>query len=92
MGVHNLVTPKAAAKRLDIYCFVPQISIGLMPKDIHDFKTKIEPNPKSWNKIFSFKKCKIYTRALILASNSIFYNFFQFLDALWASQFEFKIL
>jgi hypothetical protein len=47
MGVNNLVTPKAAAKRLDIYCFVPQISIGLMPKDIHDFKTKIEPNPKS---------------------------------------------
>jgi hypothetical protein len=44
MGVNNLVTPKAAAKRLDIYCFVPQISI--MPKDIHDFKTKIEPNPK----------------------------------------------
>ncbi len=31
------------------------------------------------------------THALILASNSIFYIFFKFLDTAWASQFEFKL-
>ncbi len=32
------------------------------------------------------------TYALILAFDSILYIFFKYLDTLWASQFEFKVL
>jgi len=32
------------------------------------------------------------THTLILASYSIFYIFFKFLDTLWASQFDFKVM
>ncbi len=47
--------------------------------------------------IFLLQKVKTnytqITHAVFLASKYIFYNyFFKFLDALWASQFEFKVL
>ena len=48
-----------------------------------------------WFYLVTFKKQKIYTQItheLFLASNSIFYIFFKFLDVLWVSQFQFKVM
>ncbi len=66
-------------QKLVLHRYLLNFSLGLCGLILFsDFKMYISP-----------LKRKKYTRALFLASDSIFYNFFQILDALWASQFEF---